>query len=391
MKILYHFRTQGTGAEGVHIAGIARALEGLGHSVEFSSPTGIDPRFSAGANPFGGKRKSWLGYLAALVPRFIFEPVEMAYNLVAWRRHARILREQRFNLIYERHAFFLCSTALLAKRFRIPLVVEVNELAGDERVRAKPFFQGIARLADKLIFRAATVIVTVSPHLKRRIEALGVKGSKVIVLPNAVEESWLTFPNRRQEIRDRLGLRDEIVVSFVGWFVPWHRLKRLVEVFAKVVAEHPNIRLLLIGDGPQKRDLLRQVEKLGVRDTVLFPGSVSHSEVPAYLDASDISVVPHSNEYRSPIKLFEAMARGKLVIAPRTEPVEAVVVDGESALLFDPENVIDLQQCLLRAIELLRKNTPLGDVARLQISNRHKWIHNARVVMEKVSAAGEAK
>ena len=212
-----------------------------------------------------------------------------------------------------------------------------------------------------------------------------------MVLPNAVDESWLTIPNRRQEIRDRLGLRDEITVSFVGWFVSWHRLSRLIEVFAKVVAEHPGLRLLLVGDGPLKAELVRQADKLGVREAILFPGSIAHSEVPAYLDASDISVVPHSNEYRSPIKLFEAMARGRIVIAPRTEPVESVAIDGESALLFDPENVVDLQQCLLRAIELLRKNTPIGDVARLHISNRHKWIHNARAVVKQVAAASEVK
>ena len=52
MTILYHFRTRGTGAEGVHIAGIANAFEELGHRVVFSSPLGRDPRATAGENPF---------------------------------------------------------------------------------------------------------------------------------------------------------------------------------------------------------------------------------------------------------------------------------------------------------------------------------------------------
>ena len=53
MNILYHFRTRGTGAEAVHIAGIVRALEKMGHHVILSSPTGVDPRKTAGETPFG--------------------------------------------------------------------------------------------------------------------------------------------------------------------------------------------------------------------------------------------------------------------------------------------------------------------------------------------------
>src|SRR5207253_6698942 len=83
MKILYHFRTQGTGAEGVHIAGIANAFVQLGHAVVFTSPTGIDPRTTAGADPFGSRqRRSLLARLASRAPGFIFELLELAYNFV---------------------------------------------------------------------------------------------------------------------------------------------------------------------------------------------------------------------------------------------------------------------------------------------------------------------
>ena len=65
MRILYHFRTRGTGAEAVHIAGIVRAFEKMGHEVVLSSPTGVDPRETAGMTPFanagsrGGQSGDW--------------------------------------------------------------------------------------------------------------------------------------------------------------------------------------------------------------------------------------------------------------------------------------------------------------------------------------------
>src|SRR5271168_3966951 len=161
MNILYHFRTRGAGAEGVHIAGIVRAFEKMGHRVFLSSPKGIDPRASAGSSPFAGA--------ARRLPRALFELLELLYNIPAFFRNLRLSRRHDCRLIYERHAFFLFSTALVAGLRRIPLVIEVNELVGDPRIRAQPLLSGLARWTDRFTFRRARLIVAVSPHLKRRI------------------------------------------------------------------------------------------------------------------------------------------------------------------------------------------------------------------------------
>lgn len=381
MRILYHFRTQGTGAEGVHIAGIANALEQLGHEVFFSSPTGVDPRVSAGANPFAAKRRSWLGRLAAKLPGILFECLELGYNLFALWRNLRLVSALRPDVIYERHAFFLFSTALLARIRRLPLVVEVNELAGDERVRATPWLLPLAVLADRFNFHAASVIVVVSPHLKRRICAMGIPPKKVLVHPNAVSAESLDQPANGATVRGKLGLQDAIIVGFVGWFVPWHRLDLLLEQFARLAVDEPRVHLLLVGDGILGEALAQQAARLKIRDRVVFTGAVPHAQVPDYIAAMDICVVPHSNAYRSPIKLFEFMARGCAVLAPRTEPVESVIADGENGLLFDPEQADQLGAQLKRLAFDAPLRKRLGARAREDIRNRHTWRRNAETVL----------
>src|SRR5277367_1822166 len=108
MNILFHFRIQGTGAEGVHIAGMAGAFRALGHGVVFSSPGSVDPTATAGENPFRSRRRSFLGRLAAAAPRVVFELMEIAYNAFAGGQLETLLRHEKFGLVYERHAFFLC-------------------------------------------------------------------------------------------------------------------------------------------------------------------------------------------------------------------------------------------------------------------------------------------
>jgi glycosyltransferase involved in cell wall biosynthesis len=385
MNILFHFRIQGTGAEGVHIAGMAGAFRALGHRVVFSSPGSIDPTATAGENPFRSSRKGLLSRLAASAPRIVFELMEIAYNAFAGRRLGALLRSEKFDVIYERHAFFLCVTALLAKRFRVPLVVEVNELAGDERIRAQPWLLPLARWADRITFQRARVIVVVSPHLQRRIEAMGIRPENILVLPNAVDEKALKMAADPAPIRARLGTESAIVIGFAGWFVPWHKLEMLVAEFARLAASQPELRLMLVGDGPLRPDVEAQAAALGIRDQLVLPGAVTHAEMPHYLAAMDICVVPHSNAYRSPIKLFEYMACGRAVVAPRTEPISQVLRHGENGSLFEPENAADLHVQLAALLTRPELRARLGEQARQEVRERHTWKHNASAVLARLS------
>ncbi len=378
MTILFHFRTQGTGAEGVHLAGMAAAFERLGHRVIFSSPTGVDPRTSAGANPFADKERGFLARLAAKAPAFFFELLEIGYNLVAGARVQAALHRHRCDCIYERYAFFLCVTALLAARRNVPLIVEVNELAGDERIRAKPWLLPLAHLADRITFQRARLIVVVSPHLRRRVAEMGIAEEKIVVLPNAVSEETLGAPADGAAIRARHGCEDAVVIGFVGWFVIWHQLELLIAEFAELPIR---TRLLLVGEGPQQAAIAVQIAALGIERRVIFAGAVPHSEIPDHIAAMDICIVPHSNEYRSPIKLFEYMARGRAVVAPRTEPIAEIIRHGENGLLFTLGDAEDLRTQLAALLADRGLRERLGRQARADVEARHTWTQNARTVV----------
>ena len=384
MRILYHFRTRGKGAEGVHIAGLVRALETLGHRVDLSSPTGVDPRQTAGVSPFAKPGKSGLwAHVAQSSPRIIFEFLEIAYNLAALFRNRRMLGAASYDFIYERHAFFLCSTAWLARRRGIPLVLEVNELVGDARVRAQPFLSRFAGWCDRFAFRRAALVVVVSPHLKRRIIAMGIHEDKVLVLPNAVDEEGYRECAEGGSLRASLHLADTVVIGFVGWLVAWHRLDGLLDVLAAICRElEEDVRLLLVGDGPLRESLRERATDTDTLSRILFVGAVSHEEIPAYVAAMDIAVIPHSNEFRSPIKLFEYMGQARAVVAPRTEPIEMAMTHEQNGLLFETSDAASLKAALKRLIVDPELRNRLGVRAREQILANHTWKHNAERVLE---------
>lgn len=380
MNILYHFRTRGTGGEGVHIAGIAKALERMGHSVHFSSPTGADPRKSAGATPFSDKKKkpSLAVRIVDSCPGFLFEFFEIGYNFSAWRRNRGMLNSRSYDLIYERHAFFLFATSFLARKRGIPLIVEVNELVNDARLRKQPLCRAIAAWADRKTFAQASCIVVVSPHLKRRIVETGVPEEKVLVLPNAIDPHDYAEPADPAALVKKWKLEGQIVLGFVGWLVHWHNLEGMVDVFARLCKEQDNLRLMFVGDGLLQDDLQARANSAGIGDKLLFVGAVPHPEVPAYIRAMDVAIIPNSNAYRSPLKLFEYMGQARATLSPRTEPIEMVIEHEKNGLLFDLEDPEEGMYCELRKlVESQELRSRLGEQARKDCLEKHTWDSNA--------------
>ena len=385
MDILYHFRTRGTGGEGVHIAGIAKALERMGHAVQFSSPTGADPRKTAGGGTPATSKKKSPGLAVRIVdacPDFLFEFFEIGYNFSAWKRNRGLFKTRKYDLIYERHAFFLFITSFMARKRGIPLIVEVNELVNDARLRKQPLCSGIAAWADRKTFEQACCIVVVSPHLKRRIVETGVPEEKVLVLPNAIDPNDYAEVADSAPVRKKWNLEGQIAIGFVGYFVHWHNLDWMVTVFARLCEDFPNLRLFFVGEGELKDSLQAQADEAGVGDKLIFTGAVVHAEIPEHVRAMDVAVIPNSNAYRSPLKLFEYMGQACATLSPRTEPIEMVIDHERNGLLFDLDDPVESMYCELRklvASEDLRRQ--LGDQARKDCLEKHTWDSNAHATL----------
>ena len=163
-----------------------------------------------------------------------------------------------------------------------------------------------------------------------------------------------------------------------------------MEVFAGLARDRDDLVLMLVGEGALGAPLKELSRKLGIEAKVIFTGSASHREIPGYIAAMDVSVVPHSNEYRSPIKLFEYMGQAKAVLAPRLEPIEAIVEDGRNGFLFESESAESLKRQLARLISDAPLREKLGEQARADVLERHTWEHNARKMLAGVEGSARA-
>ena len=172
-----------------------------------------------------------------------------------------------------------------------------------------------------------------------------------------------------------------LVVGFVGYLVHWHRLDLLLKAFSKIHKTHQNTELILIGDGPLRSELENLASSLAIDHVFKVTGRVDHSQIPGYINDLDIALIPNSNQYRSPIKMFEYMAMAKTVIAPDQQPITEIIEDGVTGYIFRNGNEDDLVKTIEKAIQSPEDRKLIGERARQLICQNYTWDKHAEQIL----------
>jgi glycosyltransferase involved in cell wall biosynthesis len=380
-RVIYVHRTQGRGVEGIHMRGIAGGLRTRGYDVEFVGPG--DPSAAGtvnGVSPAGGGGLKRL--LSRHAPEVLFEAAEMGYNWPAAAQLRAALAEPA-TMIYERYAIFAEAGSRAARRAGIPHVLEVNYTAHTPLVRARSgLLKPLAVASDRRVFANARLLVTVSSYLRDHlVRDYGIDPHRIVVTPNAADPATFDPGVTPVSTVDGTWLAGKFVIGFVGTFAPWHGLNLLIEAFERIAGSHPDAVLLLIGEGPERAAIVERAAIAGLGKRVLCPGEIPNSGLAPYLARFDAAVLPDTNEYGSPMKLFEYLALGRPIIAPDYGPVLDVLDDGDTGLIFARRDVSALADRLETLIRDRESARALGLRGRDMLVARRTWLHNVDTVL----------
>ena len=206
----------------------------------------------------------------------------------------------------------------------------------------------------------------------------GVEESKISVLPNAVDASKFKILPKDVELEKELGFENKVVIGYIGSFVDYEGLDLLLEACSILKEKHGDIfRLLLVGDGDTMQLLRRTSRFLQLEEQVVFTGRIPHDEVQKYYSLIDIAPLPRKGlrvcELVSPLKPFEAMGSGKVLVVSSVQALAEIVDDGVTGMVFEKDNSADLAVKLETAIldENLRKQ--IGNDANKWVMENHSW------------------
>lgn len=282
-----------------------------------------------------------------------------------------------------------------ARALGLPFVYEVRGLWHMSRVARQPHFLHHANYqamdaAEVAICKEADFVLAITHAVRHYLIDKGVPEDRILVLPNGVDTHRFTPIEPDEDLRAELEIGEGIVIGYVGSFVKYEGLDLLVEAFAKLRERHAGVYLLLVGDGDTRNELEAMVDQLGIRDGVRFTGRVPHDDVNRYHSIIDIAPFPRTPdivcEFISPLKPFESMAMGQVVVGSDVAALREIITDGEHGRLFKKGDSHDLFEVLSTLVSNPEEMSRLRDSGLDWVKEHRDWnklasylheVHNA--------------
>jgi glycosyltransferase involved in cell wall biosynthesis len=392
MKILFYqnkrLRKDEVSSDGVHVTEVLNHLYDLGHTIIYASgeyhsimPPLLDPISVTSSD----RESKWL-----IIKRFVSKSpfrgeAKVIFNFLKeielFILASRTVLIEKPDLIYRRHTFF-ASEHILSRIFRIPNIREVNGLLVDEvtiRKEADKFSLWILNDIERRSFQKAAKSIVVTLKLKDTlINEYKIPDNKIVVIENGANTD-LFAPMDMSLVKRSLHLSPRnSYVCFVGGLMIWHGIETLVASMPFILDEYPDARVLIVGDGIMKNELVKQSIKLNISDKVIFVGKVPYGKVPWYINASEVGVVCskwdgiNHKVGSSPLKFCEYLACGKPVVSTKLSGQD-ILEKFDCGYIVNQDDSKGLAQALLKLLRdpLLRER--MGQNGRKYVLQNRSW------------------
>ncbi|HEY6168975.1 MAG TPA: glycosyltransferase family 4 protein [Verrucomicrobiae bacterium] len=288
--------------------------------------------------------------------------------------------------VYERHSLWSFAAMEFARDRGLPGVLEVNAPLVEEQAKHRGLHdRAAAEHAAQRAFAAASAIIAVSDELATWLETQPGARGKVHAVPNGINPA--RFPANLQPSSP--APRGTFTIGFVGTLKPWHGLPVLVEAFTQFARDRKNVRLLIVGDGPERGAMEASLAAHGLLNSAHFTGLVTPNAVPGFIASMDVAVAPYPpmvNFYFSPLKVYEYMAAARAVVASRIGQLEKLIEHERTGLLVPPGDAAALAGAFARLANDAALRQSLGDNARAFVLREHTWDSVAEKILALLNA-----
>ena len=349
----------------------------------------------------------WHFYRTPVPPAMTTLPglAEVALMRLTGRRLLDVARKVQPDVLHAHSPVLNVLPALwVGRKLGIPVVYEIRAFWEDAAVDHGSTTEGslryrITRGLETFALRRVDQVTTICEGLRSDIAARGIPAAKITVIPNAVDVAAFTFGAPADEaLRQRLGLAGATVLGFAGSFYGYEGLHLLLEAARRMLPRHPDLRVLMVGGGPQDAALKAQVAQAGIADKVVFTGRVPHSEVQRYYELIDVLAYPRLpmrlTELVTPLKPLEAMAQGRIFVASDVGGHRELISDGQTGFLFRAGDAGALQQSLEDVLGRRQHWQRIREQARRFVEVERTWANSVarypQVYRNALAARGRA-
>ena len=313
-----------------------------------------------------------------------FTPKQLLRNVLQFFRENALLKRNPPDALLVRLDAFRISALWAAKARRLPMLIEADGASSYEWLtfNRRGLWPTALLWCEKKMLKDAVGIFTQSQAAKDYfVRTHGLSPERITVITNGADPVAPISEHERRELAAKLGLSAaRQIVGFVGSMHHWHGVQQMSALVGTVLGECPDAAFLFVGGGGALEAELKNRLQDARQGRVAFSGTVPYEQVHRYVQLFTVAVAPYPPIklfYFSPVKVFEYMAAGKPMTAARIGQLAEILRHEENALLYEPGDVDQLQQQIIRLLkdEVLRRR--LGENAQKAFYAEHTWRHKA--------------
>ena len=269
------------------------------------------------------------------------------------KRLLELAKELRPDVIHAHSPVLDAVPAIrVGRKLGIPVVYEIRAFWEDAAVDHGSTKEGslrykLTRALETWAVKKADAVTVICEGLRNDLAMRGIPPGKITVIPNAVDVDKFAVGGKPDAtLKMKLGLGSSRVLGFIGSFYAYEGLDLLIAALPAILKQMPDVKVLLVGGGPQDAALKQQVMALDLTSRVVFAGRVPHDEVNRYYDLIDVLVYARHpmrlTNLVTPLKPLEAMAQGRLMVASDVGGHKELIQDGKTGVLFRAGSAGDL-------------------------------------------------
>lgn len=261
-----------------------------------------------------------------------------------------------------------------AKKFNIPIIFRSLDVLS-QLVKGM-IIQRVTSVMERKVYSTVDLALTITPKLSYYMLRMGAREAKVLNMP-VDTTSFYPYEVDRKEFGFE---RDDKIILFMGTLFNFCGLDMFIRKMPLIIRKVPKAKLLIVGDGEQRRKLDSMIGRLCLRDRVTITGFKPYQDMPKYLNIADVCINPfminNTTKDIFPGKTVQFLACGKPLVMTQLEGVKAVI-DGEeqgvvyvdgidsmaSAVVSLLKSPKQLKQLGLKGLEYTRKHHDAGNIA----------------------------
>ncbi|MEE8219475.1 MAG: glycosyltransferase [bacterium] len=281
------------------------------------------------------------------------------FDLVAIWKLCRIMRWNKFHIVNTHSSRDSWVASFASKLAGVPALIRSRHLSVP-----------IATHLLNIVYHLPDVIITTCESTRRdMIERNRINENSIVSIPTGVVLDRYDPDYRAPHLKSELGLADEApIITMVAVLRSWKRHDIFLQAARKVLAHEPSARFLIVGEGPQRKNLERRIKQLGLGESVLMTGY--RTDVPAILSITDVSCLVSDSAEGVPQAVTQSLAMGKATVGTNVGGIPELIVDGVTGFLIPPKDPDILAERILALLDDPAKARAMGQAGRRLIEQR---------------------